>query len=343
MKINYYLLIALVIAITTVACNKDDGPGETSAPLKDRTEQQVIDNDSLIDYLETHYYNSSAFVSNPDPSLTDLIISDLPVDGILPDPVNNTLLIDAVETKTRVYEETDYKLYILKLNQGGGDTPSFADTVHLTYEGSLLDDTIFDSTVTPDNPLDLTGLIPGWGMVFPEFSASESFADNGDGTIDFLNHGVGLMFLPSGLGYFSQTQAGIPAYSPLIFKFELFHVTQNDHDNDGIPSYLEDLDGDSFFISDVDDTDGDEIPNYFDIDDDADGVFTINELQPTVYIVDTNQGEQEPVLAQGEFEISRSEDEGVITINTVKIVDSNNDGLDDYLDENITINYNEED
>ena len=337
----------LVLGTVLVACNKDDGSGgETAVPLRDKAEQQVMDNDSLIGYLETHYYNSSTFVSNSDPSLSDLIISKLPENGVLPDPTNNTLLIDAIEARSTVLEEINYEYYILKLNQGGGDTPSFADLIRVTYEGFLLDDTVFDSAVTPvdfDMVPNLGGsIISGWRKVFPEFSATESFVDNGDGTVDFVNHGVGVMFLPSGLGYFSVPQATIPSYSPLVFKFELLQTSQNDHDNDGIPSYLEDLNGDSELTIDDDDTDGDLLPNYFDADDDGDGVLTIDELVPTVYAIDTNQGDQEPVLGVGEFEISRFDDAGIITINTVRIVDSNNDGLDDYLDENITINYNEE-
>ncbi len=91
-----------------------------------------------------------------------------------------------------------------------------------------------------------------------------------------------------------------------------------------------------------DDTDEDLFPNFIDADDDGDGILTINELIPTVYTVDTNLGEEEPILGANEFEISRSESDGIITINTVTIADSNNDGTPDYLDEDITINYNEE-
>ena len=62
---------------------------------------------------------------------------------------------------------------------------------------------------------------------------------------------------------------------------------------------------------------------------------------PTEYIVDTNLGEEEPVLGPNEFERSRSLTNGIITIKTVTIADSNNDDIPDYLDVNITINYNE--
>ena len=93
------------------------------------------------------------------------------------------------------------------------------------------------------------------------------------------------MFVPSGLAYFSSATSGIGAYSPIIFKFELLQNVQNDHDNDGIPSYLEDLNSDREFIVNFadlkdttdDDTDGDGTPDYFDSDDDGDGILTINE------------------------------------------------------------------
>ncbi|MCF6295930.1 MAG: hypothetical protein L3J25_09610 [Flavobacteriaceae bacterium] len=341
MKIKRVLLITLCVIIGFVSCSKDDNRDDPIiVDLRDRAEQQVIDRDSLIGYLETHYYNSSVYVGNPNPSINDLVITELP-DGESV-PADHTLLIDAIEIKTTVFE-ADYEYYILRLNQGGGvDRPNFSDDVRVIYTGNLLDEEVFDSAVTPtDFDLVNPNIISGWRKVFPSFNVAESFIEPGDGTISFSNVGVGVMFLPSGLGFFSSIQNGIPAYSPLIFKFELYQSEINDHDSDGVPSYLEDIDDDGEVFND--DTDENGIPNYFDVDDDGDGVLTINELEHKEYIVDTNEGEQEPILDADEFEISRSENLGVITINTVKIMDSNNDGLADFLDENITINYNEED
>ena len=107
----------------------------------------------------------------------------------------------------------------------------------------------------------------------------------------------------------------------------------------GIPSNVEDVNGDSY-VND-DDSDEDSLPNYVDLDDDDDGVLTLNELEPKEYVVNTNLGEMEPILGAKEYELSRSESAGIITIKTVTIVDSNNDGIDDYLDDTVTINYNE--
>lgn len=349
-------LSILCLVVGFLSCNKDDGGGGiTEIELRDRTEQQAKDKDSLIKYLSTHYYNAGDFEGNPNPKSAGLIIKKVPESGILPNATDKVLYTDdgnndndAVKTKTVVFKETTYEFYILDLNpKETGTSPNFSDQIRLNYEGFTLDDKVFDSAVTPVD-FDLVSLIPGWRKVMPFFKAAESFANNEDGTVDYMNHGVGVMFLPSGLAYFSQAQGGIPAYRSIAFKFDLFQTAIADHDNDGIPSYLEDINGDGEFTintdadtKDGDDTDSDNIPNYFDLDDDGDGVPTINELESKTYSINTNQGEEEPVLGAKEFKISRSESEGIITLKTVTIKDSNSDGIDDYLDKDIAINYNE--
>ena len=333
MKIRKVTLYILCVIVGFVSCSKDDSATDpTAVPIRDRAEQQIADKDTLLGYLETHYYNSSVFVGNTNPSINDLIISELPEDGVLPDPTNNTLLIDAVEIKNTVFTEVDYEYYILRLNQGGGNVrPNFSDNVRVIYSGSLLDEEIFDSAVSPTE-FDLTSLVTGWNRVLPEFNISESFMINGDGTVNYINNGFGVMFLPSGLGYFAEGP-GIPIYSPLIFRFELYQTEINDHDFDGIPSYLEDLDGDINLFND--DTDADTQPDFIDLDDDGDGIITADELEFNEYIVDTNIGEEEPVLANNEYVSKRTEEDGVITINTVVITDSNGDGTPDYLDSSV--------
>jgi len=338
MKIKYYLLPILAIALSFNACNKDDDSVDTGIEEEDRQERQDKDKVILLEYLETHYYNSEFFEANTNPSMNDLVITELAEGESLPD--GHAFLIDAVITKTSVYLDVNYEYYFLSINQGSGDTPHFVDKIRLNYSGNLLDGEVFDSSATPVD-FDLVSLIPGWSRVIPEFNAAEAFVNNGDGTVTYTNPGVGAMFLPSGLAYFSSGSNGILPYTSLVFKFELYQTEVSDHDQDGIPSYLEDVNG-NLNMSD-DDTDENTVPDFADLDDDGDGVLTFNELKSEVYTVRTNLGELEPVLVEDrEFEVSRSEVDGVITINTVKIVDSNNDGLDDYLDINIAINYNEE-
>ena len=345
MKLKQYTLTLLCGLALMTSCKKDDDGGGTSIVERDRTQQQVVDRDSLLEYLNVHYYNSSLFLDGNDHSIYDIVITELPTDesgNHLIDelPEGHTLLIDDVVTIPFTFLETNYEFYVLTLNQGGGKRPTFADDVRLNYLGSLQDASVFDSTVNTTD-FDLLNLIPGWRLVLPEFQASVGDPIiNSDGTVTYTNYGLGVMFLPSGLAYYASPPVGVSAYSNLIFKFELFQTETNDHDEDGIPSYLEDVDEDDNVFND--DTDEDNIPNFLDTDDDGDGIATINELEPSTYIVDTNIGETEPVLAEGEFEISRTTTAGVITIKTVKIVDTNNNNVPDHLDEDVTNDYSED-
>ena len=288
MKKGIVALFIFSLILGFVSCNKDDDNGDdfVEEEIRDRGEQQIIDNDSIVGYLETHYYNSGDFSGNANPSIADLVITEL-LEGETV-PVGNTMLdvaVDVDNPRTVTFANTVYQYYVLNLNPNAdGDSPSFADEVRVRYEGFELNGDVFDSAVTPVD-FDLVSLVPGWRKVLPEFNTSSSFVIEDDGVVSYTNHGVGVMFLPSGLGYFSNRTGGIPSYSPLVFKFDLLQMTVNDHDNDGVPSYLEDLNGDGeFTIADFeddtithDDTDGNSIPDYFDPDDDGDGVLTIDE------------------------------------------------------------------
>lgn len=294
--------IAFLILCTTlgfVSCNNDDDSTEIpEIIIRDRAEQQMADNDSIEKYLNNYYYNASDFEGVVTPKIANLVFDT--------DPTGKVKLIDELynpttnpDGKLKAYDitfaETEYRYYVLELNKGpeNGTAPKFSDKVRVIYEGSLVEDnSVFDSAVTPVD-LDLIGdrittfgTIAGWRKVFPLFNVAESFVDNGDGTVTYNNHGTGVMFLPSGLAYFANSPStDIPAYAPLIFKFELLQSFENDHDNDGVPTWKEDIDGDGEFSIDPDDpekegdddTDNDGSPDYVDQDDDGDGVLTINE------------------------------------------------------------------
>lgn len=321
MNKNLFFLSIFTWVLFFGACSSNN-QNATTIEERDRGEQQIIDNDSLVGYLETHYYNSGDFIANSNPRMSDIVITELPKDDDgnyldLPDPANNTLLIKAVETKTTVYLETDYTYYILRINQGGGnEKPNFASSVRVNYSGNTQDEAVFDSSVNPV-ALDLTSVIVGWNRVLPEFNTALDFVLNQDGTVEFNNAGVGVMFLPSGLGYFSGATGGIPSYSNLIFKFELFQTEDVDHDADGVLSRYEDIDEDFSLIDE--DTDEDNIPNYLDIDDDGDGVLTINEdLEPDTDLLVDADGDGDPTNDIGDGDPTNDDTDG--------------DGIPNYLD-----------
>ena len=334
MKLGNPALYILCFTLGFLSCKKNSSTAVTPVVTKDRAEQQIIDNDSIVVYLTTHYYNKSAFVGNADPKMSDLKINKV-TSAMAISSDADSLLINAVETKTVTYAATDYQFYILKLNQGGGDTPTFADQVRVNYEGRLLDETLFDNTANPVT-FNLLSLVPGWSKAVPNFSTAESFAIAGDGTINYMNHGVGVMFLPSGLGYFSSATSNIPAYSPLIFKFELFQMYQNDDDGDGVPSYMEDLNGDGEFTLADDDTDGDNIPNYVDSDDDGDGILTADEIVVKTYNKPTLEEVKSMPLASNEVLLNKiaKELDGTFTGTVITLTDTDGDGIPDYLDAN---------
>ena len=318
MKNKFYFFLSICLTLLLFSCPEPDD-GLTTIPEIDRTIQQIEDDSLLVSYLSTHYYNSSELSNMSNITIEDVVISPLPDDGILPDPDLNTLLIDDVITGTTVYEEIEYDYYYLKLNQGGGlNSPNFSDLVRVNYEGNLLNGDIFDNTFTPV-VFDLTAVIAGWGRILPEFNTAEDFTVNSDGTIDFINPGIGVMFLPSGLGYYSSAAGTIPVYSCLVFKFSCFQMEINDHDNDNVPSYLEDLNGNLNLTDDADDTDGDTFYDFVDSDDDNDGTLTIDEdLEPDTDLSVDRDGDGDPTNDIGDGDPTNDDTDG--------------DGIPNYLD-----------
>ena len=316
MKFKLYIFL-ITILLVGFSCGDDDDDGIIEVPEADRTEQQVIDNDSLVSYLQSHYVDASLLSNNPTISFTEININQLPDDGELPNPNQNSLLIDIVETLTTTYFDVEYEYYILKINQGGSEnSPNFSDKVRVSYEGTLMDDTVFDSSSTPVD-FDLTSTIAGWGRVLPEFNIAEDFVINSDGTVTYNNPGIGIMFLPSGLGYYSAAAGSVPVYSNLIFKFKVFQSELNDHDFDNVPSHLEDINGDYDLTND--NSDDDTFADFIDSDDDNDGTLTIDEdLEPDSDLTVDRDGDGDPTNDIGDGDPTNDDTDG--------------DGIPNYLD-----------
>ena len=316
MKFRLYIFL-IAILLLGFSCGDDDDDGVIEVPEADRTEQQVIDNDSLVTFLQSHYVDASLLTNNSTILLNEIEINQLPEDGELPNPNQNSLLIDMVETLTTTYFDVEYEYYILKINQGGSEnSPNFSDKVRVSYEGTLMDDTVFDSSSTPVD-FDLTSTIAGWGRVLPEYNNAEDFVINSDGTVTYNNPGIGIMFLPSGLGYYSAAAGSVPVYSNLIFKFKVFQSEVNDHDFDNVPSHLEDLNGDYDLTND--DTDEDTFADFVDSDDDNDGTLTIDEdLEPDSDLTVDRDGDGDPTNDIGDGDPTNDDTDG--------------DGIPNYLD-----------
>lgn len=289
-KIKFGIAILIVMFAVTVSCNKDDDR-PTPTPPRDRGEEAIRAQAEIEAFLETHFYNYEDFQADPENF-------KIKFDTIAGDNLDKTPLMQQVSSK-EVIDAADktlkYKLYFLKVREGEGETPHFSDYTTNTYEGRLMNLELFDNSVIPvrfglvDGP-NSPGIIRGFQQAIIEFKGAGNIISNPDGTLTFEDYGIGAVFVPSGLAYFNFPQgADISAYDQLIFSFELFASEIADHDGDGIPSYMEDLNGNQILTDD--DTDGNGVPNYLDNDDDGDGRLTEHEIEiinGEIFFPDTN-------------------------------------------------------
>lgn len=274
MQLNRIFILSFILGFTFISCNNDDDGGRNTIEERDREEQEMADADSINNFLDTHFYNYEEF-ENPSEDFDYMVRFD----SIAGDNADKTPLSEEENLikKTISYEEVEYEMYVLKVREGGGEQPKFSDSTLVSYRGDLLDLSSFDNTSTPIW-FDLTTLVKGFSEGVVEFKGATDYTVNPDNTVSFSDdYGIGAFIFPSGLGYFSSSQPGIPAYSPIIFNVNLYRVNEADHDGDGIPSWMEDLNENRNLRDD--DTDGDGIPNYADADDDGDGTPTRDEIK----------------------------------------------------------------
>lgn len=273
----------MIAAVFTASCSSDDDEGGTTIEIRDPEEVSLENNIEIETFLETHFFE---FVDNP--QNPDFQIFHF--DTIAGDNSNRTPIMesDLLASKQVIQQDIEYTLYYLIEREGNPQerNPTFADSTLVTFQGTTIDDEIFDSN---PNPIwfDLTQTVRGFYELLPELRGSSGFVENGDGTVTFNDdYGIGVVFVPSGLGFFASPPSGSPIerYQPIIFTVQLYKSKEADHDQDGIPSFMEDLNNNRR-VDDIidgsdfgDDTDGDGLPNYLDRDDDGDSVLTIDEI-----------------------------------------------------------------
>ena len=284
------LFFLLPVFLLFLQCKKEDTT--EPIPIRDYSEQVIVDQDLLETYLKTHTYNYEDFNNESDVNIMLDTISDNNSSRVSLFEQASIKTIDVTNAEGQI---TSHNLYYIIAREGSNESPSVADSVYVAYNGILTDGSTFDNSKFPIW-IDLANTIEGFREGVSELRTGK-FTENSNGTIAYTSFGVGLFFIPSGIGYYENINSGIPEYSPLIFTVKLMTHTDTDHDNDGIISIFEDIDGDNKPFGD--DSDGDNLWNMYDVDDDGDGILTVNEI-------DKN--------------------------NDSIIDDTNNDGIPDYLD-----------
>mgnify|MGYP000950044925 FL=1 len=267
----YLILVTLIFFLSS--CGSDDN--RVTVEINDYSEQLAIDDALLVDYLSTHFYNNQDF-----PRSENEIVS-IEIDTISGDNADKIPLIDQVQQISVPVKDANnaiinHTLYYIVAQQGSEleRKPAIVDSTYVAYKGELLSGYKFDERVSPvwfDN----ASVVSGFRYGLQHF-APGTYSVNESGIIRFQDFGQGIIFMPSGIGYYASGLATIPNYSPLVFSVSVYTTNESDHDNDGILSKNEDPDRDGNPFND--DTDSDGILNFNDIDDDGDGILTYNEF-----------------------------------------------------------------
>ena len=104
---------------------------------------------------------------------------------------------------------TESGLYYLQTKSGNGENPQVGTQVKVHYTGKLLDGTVFDSSISRNEPiqfdLGVGQVIPGWDEGIRLMSKGEK----------------GILFIPYYLGYGDRGAGAIPPFATLIFDVEL--------------------------------------------------------------------------------------------------------------------------
>ena len=274
MKNFFYLFYYnLFIIIITQSCSNDGLNIQEVIPPNPVKAQYALENDSIINFLQTHFYNYDDFNKLNSNESVELIIDTISGDNSDKIPLFDQVSTTSVEIIDENDEMVSHNLYYIINREGNGPSPTVADSVYVSYKGLTLGNYTFDLRKNP-LWLDQTNLVRGFQEFLPKLKRGDLIV-NSDGTYSFDNFGIGMAFFPSGLGYYQNSAFNIPEYSPLIFQINLNTLNTTDHDGDGVNTINEDINNDHIFSNDDSDSDG--IPDYFDTDDDGDGILTKDE------------------------------------------------------------------
>nr|WP_228550518.1 FKBP-type peptidyl-prolyl cis-trans isomerase [Endozoicomonas sp. OPT23] len=108
---------------------------------------------------------------------------------------------------------TESGLQYKVLEKAEGDvTPSAMDKVRVHYHGTLVDGSVFDSSVQRGQPISfgLNQVIPGWTEGLQLMNVGDKFR----------------LFIPANLAYGSRSAGKIPGNSALIFDVELLGINE---------------------------------------------------------------------------------------------------------------------
>ncbi len=114
------------------------------------------------------------------------------------------------------------------LKPGTGAYPTINDTVKVHYTGTLIDGTVFDSSLAPSQPgaavepveFPLAGVVPGFSEGVQKINAGGKIK----------------LYIPAALGYGDRPAGSIPPGSTLIFEVELLEIVPAAKSEQALPA-----------------------------------------------------------------------------------------------------------
>ncbi len=99
---------------------------------------------------------------------------------------------------------------VLASGPDGAPSPDGNDLVRVHYEGSLIDGTVFDSSLERGSPYVTTPeqVVPGWTEALQRMKVGDEW----------------LLYVPPELGYGAQRAGRIPPHSVLVFRLQLLDM-----------------------------------------------------------------------------------------------------------------------
>jgi FKBP-type peptidyl-prolyl cis-trans isomerase FkpA len=278
---TFYKVFFLIVfnSLTIVSCKKDDDDDSFIPPPPRPYAEQTPEDIAAIDkYLDE---NSMVVDGNFD------VTFDKAKDPS--ESIRKKFASSLKEGKVS-YRGYEFPYYYIVLREGAGEKPVKVDSIFVNYSGKLLDNTVFDERllepvwfyspfINPENGQYIERVTEGFLQVLTKFKTGIIKPNTTSGEATVEDFGAGVMFLPSGLGYYNNPplNSKVTSYVPLIFNFKLKSINRADFDGDYVDSIHEDINGDGDFFND--DTDGDRIPDFLDREDDGDGFLTKFEIR----------------------------------------------------------------
>lgn len=128
---------------------------------------------------------------------------------------NTAFLAENAEREGVITTESGLQYEVIESGAADGAQPKVSDVVSVHYEGKLTDGTVFDSSLSRGEPVDLPvgGVIPGWVEALQMMRVGDKWK----------------ITVPSDMAYGAGSPSPIiPPNSILVFEMELLGIQQDD-------------------------------------------------------------------------------------------------------------------